>query len=37
MSIYPWRERLWMRLSVQVYNELDDFERLASAVESMLR
>ena len=27
--------RLWIRLSVQVYNELGDFERLAAAVEAL--
>ncbi len=27
-----WRERLWTRISAQVYNEMADFERLAAAV-----
>jgi isopenicillin-N epimerase len=36
VSVFPWRERLWMRLSVQVYNELDDFEHLAAALGAIL-
>jgi isopenicillin-N epimerase len=32
VQVIAWRERLWMRVSVQVYNELADFERLAAAV-----
>jgi isopenicillin-N epimerase len=33
VQVLAWRGRLWMRVSVQVYNEIADFERLASAVE----
>lgn len=32
VPVLPWQERLWARLSAQVYNELSDFERLADAV-----
>ena len=34
VSVFPWSDRLWTRVSVQVYNELDDFERLAAAIEA---
>jgi len=32
VQLHAWRERLWVRVSAQVYNDLDDVERLASAV-----
>ncbi len=32
VPIMAWRERLWTRISAQVYNEMADFERLAAAV-----
>lgn len=35
VPIFAWRDRLWSRLSVQVYNELDDFERLATALAAL--
>jgi isopenicillin-N epimerase len=33
VQLHAWRERLWVRISAQVYNELGDYERLAEAVE----
>jgi isopenicillin-N epimerase len=32
VALHPWRDRLWARISAQVYNEIDDVERLATAV-----
>lgn len=32
VQLHAWRERLWVRVSAQVYNDLDDIERLAAAV-----
>jgi isopenicillin-N epimerase len=32
VQLHAFRERLWVRVSAQVYNDLDDIERLASAV-----
>ncbi len=32
VQLHAWRERLWVRISAQIYNELADYERLASAV-----
>jgi isopenicillin-N epimerase len=32
VPIMAWRERLWARISAQVYNEMADFERLAAAL-----
>ena len=37
VPIEAWRGRFWTRLSVQVYNDLDDFQRLADAVDSRRR
>jgi isopenicillin-N epimerase len=37
VHVAAWRGRLWMRVSVQVYNEIDDFERLAEALEALAR
>jgi selenocysteine lyase/cysteine desulfurase len=34
VQIHAWRERVWMRISGQVYNDDDDIERLARAVEA---
>ena len=31
-QLHAWRDRLWVRVSAQVYNDLHDVERLASAV-----
>lgn len=32
VQLHAWRERLWVRVSAQVYNDLDDIERLAAAL-----
>jgi isopenicillin-N epimerase len=32
IQMHPYRGRLWVRLSAQIYNELSDVERLAEAV-----
>lgn len=32
IQMHAWREQLWVRVSAQVYNELEDVERLAGAV-----
>ncbi len=34
IQLHAWRDRLWVRVSAQVYNDLKDVERLASAVEA---
>jgi isopenicillin-N epimerase len=33
VQLHAWRGRLWVRVSAQVYNDIADVERLASAVE----
>lgn len=37
VQLHAWRGRLWVRVSAQVYNDLADVERLATAVERRLR
>jgi isopenicillin-N epimerase len=32
VPVMAWRDRLWLRLSAQVYNEMADFERLAAVI-----
>ncbi len=32
VQLHAWRDRLWVRVSAQVYNDLSDIERLAQAV-----
>jgi isopenicillin-N epimerase len=32
VQLHAWRERLWVRVSAQVYNDRSDVERLADAV-----
>jgi len=32
IQLHAWRDRLWVRVSAQVYNDIRDIERLASAV-----
>ena len=32
VQLHSWRERLWVRVSAQVYNDLSDVERLAEAL-----
>jgi isopenicillin-N epimerase len=34
VQLHAWRERLWVRISMQIYNELGDVERLGAAVAS---
>jgi isopenicillin-N epimerase len=34
IQLHAWRDRLWVRVSAQVYNDLEDVERLAAAVEA---
>lgn len=36
VQIHPWRERLWMRISGQIYNDESDVDRLAEALERRL-
>ncbi len=35
VPLFPWHGRLWLRLSAQVYNRLDEFERLATAIDTL--
>lgn len=35
VQVHAWRERLWTRVSTQVYNDEDDLERLARAVDAL--
>lgn len=32
VPFFPWGDKCWLRISVQVYNEIDDYRRLASAI-----
>jgi isopenicillin-N epimerase len=32
VQLHAWRDRLWVRISAQVYNDRSDVERLAEAV-----
>ena len=34
VQLHAWRGRLWTRISCQVYNDLDDVERLGAAVQA---
>jgi isopenicillin-N epimerase len=34
IQLHAWRDRLWVRVSAQVYNDARDVERLAAAVEA---
>jgi len=34
VQVHAWRGRLWVRVSAQVYNDLDDVERLAAAIKA---
>jgi len=34
IQLHAWRDRLWVRVSAQVYNDIRDIERLASAVDA---
>lgn len=33
VQLHAWERRLWTRVSAQIYNDMDDVERLASAIE----
>jgi isopenicillin-N epimerase len=33
VQLHAWRDRLWVRVSTQIYNDLSDIERLAQAVD----
>jgi isopenicillin-N epimerase len=35
VQVHAWREQIWTRVSAQVYNDVDDLERLAAAVLSL--
>jgi isopenicillin-N epimerase len=35
VPVYPFRGRIWIRVSAQVYNTLDQYERLAEAVRGL--
>jgi isopenicillin-N epimerase len=37
VQLHAWRGRLWVRVSAQVYNDLADVDRLATAVERRIR
>ncbi|HEX2465519.1 MAG TPA: aminotransferase class V-fold PLP-dependent enzyme [Thermoanaerobaculia bacterium] len=37
VQVITWRERLWMRISIQVYNELADLELLADALDELAK
>ena len=37
VQVVAWRERLWMRISIQVYNEVEDLELLADAIAAIAR
>lgn len=37
VPVFCWRDRLWLRLSAQVYNEFDEFERLADVLDTVPR
>ena len=34
VQLHSWRDRLWVRISAQIYNEAADYERLGAAVAS---
>jgi isopenicillin-N epimerase len=34
-QVHAWRGRLWVRLSAQIYNAMVDYERLASALDTL--
>jgi isopenicillin-N epimerase len=35
VQVACWRERVWMRISTQVYNEIEDFQLLAGALDTL--
>ena len=32
VQLHSWSDRLWVRVSAQIYNEMADYERLAAAI-----
>jgi isopenicillin-N epimerase len=36
VHLHAWRERLWTRVSAQIYNEMSDVVRLADAVVKLI-
>ncbi|MDX1976871.1 MAG: aminotransferase class V-fold PLP-dependent enzyme [Pseudanabaenaceae cyanobacterium bins.68] len=36
VPIIPWGNRLWLRISAQIYNQIQDYEQLAGAVRQIL-
>jgi isopenicillin-N epimerase len=34
IQLHSWRNRLWVRISAQVYNDMADIERLGAAIEA---
>lgn len=37
VPVFAWHQRLWLRLSAQVYNEIEEFEHLADVIDAMPR
>ena len=35
IQLHSWKERLWVRVSAQIYNDMHDIERLADAVSTL--
>jgi hypothetical protein len=35
-QIHPWRDRLWVRLSAQIYNDMSDVEILDKAIQARI-
>ncbi|MFQ5527641.1 MAG: aminotransferase class V-fold PLP-dependent enzyme [Thermoanaerobaculia bacterium] len=35
VPVFAWHDRLWLRLSAQVYNEFEEFERLADVIDAL--
>ncbi len=37
VQMHDWRGRLWIRVATQIYNDMDDIERLAEAMQAVQR
>lgn len=37
VSVNPWRSRGWLRICAQIYNTIDDYERLAAGLPALLK
>jgi isopenicillin-N epimerase len=37
VQMHDWRGRLWIRVAAQIYNDMDDIERLAAAMQAVQR